>query len=320
MRGIREHKDCTMKKSLGIFLLGLVAAFGLNTFSVGAAGADRPSHNSTVTFLYYDDIERAASFYETVLGLQKQLDSEWVKMYRLTAGGTLGLVDRRRTKLDLEDMSLDLEELKSKPVMLSFETSELEEWYARLRVTVPEIFREHLVIAPPDEPGFSNNFSILDPEGYVIEFFEWRPGQRPATDEPPIDKYSYRLGGFGTFSELVRVGVKELALSSAIMPAEMDVFEKEATRIAEEEGIKVYREPDLLVTDLFPAEVSEGKDVLLIYKGSTLDKYLALKREKAALLAAGKYSGEARKNLARKFGKLLSYPDETIEARLNRGH
>ena len=141
-------------------------------------------------------------------------------------------------------------------------------------------------------------------------------GEEHAMKEPPVDQYSFRLGGFNTFAELVRMGVKTLALSSAMSPEQMDEFMAAAARVAGEHGVEIYREPDLLVTDLFPAEVSQGKHVLLIYKGDTLDRYLALKQEKAALVAADRYRGAERRELARKVGHLLSYPDSTIDARL----
>ena len=128
-----------------------------------------------------------------------------------------------------------------------------------------------------------------------------------------IDQHSYRLGGLSTFAEMVRVGVKTLALSAAMTPDEMDAFAADAERIAQEEGVMLYRETDLIVTDLFPADVAEGKHVLLIYKGATLDEYLALKKRKSDLVEAGSYAGEARRDIARQFGRLLSYPDANIE-------
>ena len=133
-----------------------------------------------------------------------------------------------------------------------------------------------------------------------------------------IDQRSYRLGGLSTFAEMVRVGVKTLALSAAMMPEEMDAFVDEAQRIAGEEGVLLYRETDLIVTDLFPADVAKGKHVLLIYKGITLEEYLALKNRKSELVDSGSYAGEARRNIARQFGKLLSYPDSVIEELINK--
>ena len=91
---------------------------------------------------------------------------------------------------------------------------------------------------------------------------------------------------------------------------------EEAQRIARERNVELYRENDFLLTDLFPPSVTQGKQVLIIYKGSTNDQYLALKKEKAQLVQNGKYTGEARERIARKLGKLLSYPDAEIDRAL----
>ena len=131
-----------------------------------------------------------------------------------------------------------------------------------------------------------------------------------------IDQYSYRLGGVGSFAEMVSVGVKRLALSAAMSAEDMDALEEDIRRIAGEAGIKAYRETDLIITDLFPVDVAVGKHVMLLYKGSTLDEYMALKQKRNELLKSNKYFGEARKDIAREFGQLLSYPDANIEARL----
>ncbi len=86
----------------------------------------------------------------------------------------------------------------------------------------------------------------------------------------------------------------------------------DALVIAKRNQVQMWRETDLIVTDLYPGNVAIGKHVLLIYLGDTLDKYLALKADKATLVAAGRYSGEAREEIARRFGRLLSYPENII--------
>lgn len=134
----------------------------------------------------------------------------------------------------------------------------------------------------------------------------------------PVDARSYNLGIIGGFAEVVRLGVKTLALSEVMTPAEMDDILSDAEVVAARNGVKLYREPKLLVTDLYPADVAEGKDVLLIYTGDTLDRYLGLKAEKAALISAGTYDEAARENIARRFGKLLSYPESVIDDLIER--
>lgn len=130
------------------------------------------------------------------------------------------------------------------------------------------------------------------------------------------DPRSYRLGGIASWSEAVSVGVKQLALSAPATPEEMDTLIGDAERIAAGFGIRVYRETDLLVTDLFPADVAAGKHVLLLYQPPTLERYLALKQEKAALIESGNYAGKVREKIAREFGRLLSYPETVIDQKL----
>jgi hypothetical protein len=128
-----------------------------------------------------------------------------------------------------------------------------------------------------------------------------------------LDPLSYSLGNFSTFAEVVNIGIKKMALSNALPAAKMDDLEREAMPIARERGVEVYREAAFLVTDLFPASATEDKDVLIIYKDTTLDEYMALKEKKTELVTAGNYEGDPRREIAWAMGKLLSYPDEKIK-------
>lgn len=136
--------------------------------------------------------------------------------------------------------------------------------------------------------------------------------------ESGIDKRSYNLGIMGGFAEVVRLGVKTLALSEVMSPEDMDDIMDDALVVAERNQVEMWRETDFLVTDLYPADVAEGKHVLLIYTGDTRDEYLKIKADKAALQVAGNYSGRAREDIARRFGRLLSYPENVIDDLLAR--
>lgn len=127
-----------------------------------------------------------------------------------------------------------------------------------------------------------------------------------------LDPLSYSIGNFSTFAEMVDIGLKKMALSQALPAAEMDRLEHEVRAMADEWDVEIYREADFLVTDLFPPSATEGKDVLIIYTGDTLEKYLVLKEEKARLVANRAYAGELRRDIAWSLGKLLSYPDKKI--------
>ena len=88
--------------------------------------------------------------------------------------------------------------------------------------------------------------------------------------------------------------------------------------VAKRNGVEMWRETDFLVTDLYPADVAAGKHVLLIYTGDTRDQYLAIKSDKEKLVSAGEYEGAAREEIARRFGRLLSYPEPVIDDLLER--
>ena len=144
------------------------------------------------------------------------------------------------------------------------------------------------------------------------------PAPGPSEDqEPTIDERSYQLGVIAAFAEVVGLGVKRLALSSAMPPAEMDALIDEAEKIIARNHALSYRESDFLVTDLFPEEVTEGKHVILIYNDPLKDEYVVLKKRKQKLIDEGRYEGEERKEIAREMGRLLSYPEERIERMLS---
>jgi len=127
-----------------------------------------------------------------------------------------------------------------------------------------------------------------------------------------LDPLSYAIGNFSSFAEVVNIGLKKMALSQALPADAMDDLEREVKTIADERNVKIYREPDFLVTDLFPPSATDGKEVLIIYRDGTLDEYFALKKRKAELISAGQYDGDARREIAVAMGKLLSYPDKKI--------
>ena len=99
---------------------------------------------------------------------------------------------------------------------------------------------------------------------------------------PSIDQRSYRLGSIGAFAEMVDAGVKKLALSAALEPGEMEALLEEA-------------------------------------EGDTRQEYMELKAEKLRLEELGEYGGQARREIAHRFGALLSYSEEKIEGLLEKG-
>ena len=135
-----------------------------------------------------------------------------------------------------------------------------------------------------------------------------------------IDSYSYHLGAADCFCEMVAAGVKKIALSHPCnSKEERDSFLTDFDRLCAKYGVKYYPEDQPLLTDLFPVSLNKGKHNVIFYVDEKyLRQYLRLKMDKRVLLANGTYSGEDRTNLARAYGRLLSYSDEGIERLLNK--
>ncbi len=130
--------------------------------------------------------------------------------------------------------------------------------------------------------------------------------------ERSIDQWSFNLGITRAHIGVVSSGVKKLALGAPLPPEEIDALVEEVERMAAENGVEVYRETDFLVTDLFPTNLTEGKHILFVYRGSTLQEYLDLKAEKQRLVESDQYDADARVEIATRMGQLLSYPEEKI--------
>ncbi|UYP44915.1 hypothetical protein NEF87_001200 [Candidatus Lokiarchaeum ossiferum] len=134
---------------------------------------------------------------------------------------------------------------------------------------------------------------------------------------PKLHKKSFDLGVVGAFSEVINAGVKQLALSAPLPPDEMDNFIEDAKKIAAKHNVLVYRESDLIVTDLFPADIAKGLDVLLLFQGTTKDNYLMLKEDQKLLKDTAQYNEKNRRMISKRFGRMLSYSPQKINGLLS---
>lgn len=115
-----------------------------------------PEVEGLITFLYYDDLEEAARFYEDVMGFEKTVDQGWAKIYRVAGEAHVGLVDGSRGYHRPSP---------SKPVMITVVVDDVDAWFRYLKgkgVKTLSEPRDH------DEIGI-RAFLLEDPEGYVIE-------------------------------------------------------------------------------------------------------------------------------------------------------
>lgn len=130
-----------------------------------------------------------------------------------------------------------------------------------------------------------------------------------------IDTFSYKLGAADCFCEMVRAGVKRLALAHPCpTKEERDQFLPYFEKLCEEYGVKLYVEDVPLLTDLFPISMNKGKFNAIFYQEDVvLQEYLGLKAEKEQAQKEGTYTPEKRRDIAWRYGKLLSYTDEGIQ-------
>ena len=137
-----------------------------------------------------------------------------------------------------------------------------------------------------------------------------------------MDSFSYAMGVIDAFNEVVRAGVKKLALAHPVRDRQLrEELAQAAESICAQYGTRLYREDDPLLTDLFPVSLNRGTYNILFYQNEeVLSEYLELKQRKKQLQEEGRYAGQERKEIARSFGHLLSYTDEAIERLIAGNH
>ena len=128
---------------------------------VYATQGSRPADlgiQATVLWLYYRDLEAMQPFYEALLGVPLLVDQGWAKVYPVTGGGFIGLVDGERGLHQATEQ---------KGVTVSFFTDDVDAWFTHaaavpgLELRTPEV---------TDESGFVRVFVGYDPEGYFLEW------------------------------------------------------------------------------------------------------------------------------------------------------
>ena len=136
-----------------------------------------PPINALVPNFYYDDVEAAKRWYVDKLGFRMMIDLGWVAIVELQPGMQVALVDGERGTLSA---------VEDKGALLVIETDALEAWHEHVsaiegidwyaypddprRTRLPGGIMEHPEI---------HEFRVLDPGGYIIEFFRWKPEFKP---------------------------------------------------------------------------------------------------------------------------------------------
>ena len=124
---------------------------------------------------------------------------------------------------------------------------------------------------------------------------------------PKFDRNSFQLGMINCFAEMVACGVKKLALSPPLAPADYEIIKEASDKIVNGFGIQSYLEKSLLITDLQSNDFTRGKWAILYYeKDEVLAEYQALKEKKQQLEDSGHYDQSARRDISRQFLRLLA--------------
>lgn len=115
-----------------------------------------PGVDLNITFIYFNDLEKAMRFYEDVMGFELLIDQGWCKIYQSSASGCVGLVDGSRGHHKASE---------TKPIILCFRVPDVDAWYAYLKGKGAEITHE---IKTNHELKI-RAFLTRDPEGHTVE-------------------------------------------------------------------------------------------------------------------------------------------------------
>jgi catechol 2,3-dioxygenase-like lactoylglutathione lyase family enzyme len=126
-----------------------------------------PSLEQQVTFLYANDLQKTAHFYEEVLELPLVLDQGSCRIYDVCGSGFLGICQSTEV----------VEEPKG--IIFTFATHEVDEWYYFLSEKGVAFEKP-----PVHNPKFKLYHCFLrDPNGYLLEIQQFLdpawPGNKP---------------------------------------------------------------------------------------------------------------------------------------------
>lgn len=164
-----------MRKILILFELVAAALMVvlIQSASPAIAASDRtPPIIGQMTFFYYNDLPRAAAFYEKLLAVTPEPTPAWVRLYALTPTSTLGLVNAT-------DGALRPGENKSAMATMVVDgRAAVDSWHARVKSLGISIFQERKLVKLDDRRSIYS-FILHDPEGYAVEILTWIQTAKP---------------------------------------------------------------------------------------------------------------------------------------------
>lgn len=115
------------------------------------------------------------------------------------------------------------------------------------------------------------------------------------------------LTSFTAYCEQVANGAKPIALSAPMEQKELNQYWEQFEEIAMNFDVEVYRDRNFPVTSLFPASVTNGMEVPVIYREPRLTQYQQLKED---------LDNQDPELAARRMGRLLGYSPSGINGLL----
>ena len=122
-----------------------------------------PPIEQHVTFLYTQDLNKTAQFYEEIIGLSMVLDQGSCRIYRMCGDSFLGICQREAVSIQPEH------------IIITFVTHQVDAWYDDLKKQgIP--FEK----PPSHNPTYNIYHCFLrDPNGYLIEIQQFNDPNWP---------------------------------------------------------------------------------------------------------------------------------------------
>ena len=115
-----------------------------------------PNSSSMITWFYYRNPGKAATFYEKILGFTLVQDQGWAKIYQVKDGAFVGIVDEQKGFCHAQDKSA---------VLLTLVVGDANEWYQYLKGQGANILTQ----IEEKKDIQIRCFFLKDPGGYALE-------------------------------------------------------------------------------------------------------------------------------------------------------
>ena len=112
--------------------------------------------SSQITFLYFKELAGPANFFEEILQLQKVDDQGFARIYKISGGAFIGIVDEAQGYCDAP---------AAKNMLITLVTEDVHQWYERLKAAGVAIDAAPAIHEKANVEGFF----FEGPGGYAFE-------------------------------------------------------------------------------------------------------------------------------------------------------